>query len=448
MRANGTFQTGKWVLGILLASAALAIIQPAVVPLTGGTSMDRALGATYGIQSLRWVQIQVPMEKAIPGVGAQFFKLPAIGLDFVSMDIYLRCAGPGIKVYQNTCSGDPLKRAFLYPPLMAYLFAWTPLVPQLTAIGIWSVAVLAGIFLAVWFLASRIRVPSAGAVSPVVLALAAAAAYPSVFAFDRGNNDVWVLLLYAAAVGAFVKDRFFWVGLLVSLSVMVKLYPAPLAGACLMAALASLAVDRRRAAVWIGGLAAGVLLVAIPLFENYRYLILEHFPKFTERDIIPGSALDHSLKIAYGYPGLVLGVLLWAAAVLVWCRAASGRDRASGRRGRALMCFCYLAALCTYFVPRTESFDYNLITAFPLLVCLAYTAVRPGRAGWWFKCGTLLWTAGIALPRWINASVFGFPERSFSVFLVMQVAGLICLAAHLLFESFGCDIVENHDNSR
>lgn len=450
MNSGSRWDAGKWILGILLGSAALALLQPAVVPLRGGTSMDRALSVNYGIPPLRWIQVQVPPSQAIPGTGAQYLKLPAIGLDYICVDTYLRCAGPGRDIYSAVCPGDPLKRPFQYPPLMAYMFAWVPLLPVLNAIGIWSSFILICIFAATWILAFLVQRMGGSNVpcSPIITALLLTSAYPSVFAFDRGNNDVWILLCYSAAAAALLSGRNLWVGLMVAVSVMLKLYPAPLAVACAFIALTTLMRNRARALSLLLGLIGGIAVVLVPLFDAYRFFVFEHYPKTTSYDIIPGSALDHSLVVSYGHVGMAIGLLLWIAAVVVWTRSELGLDPSKSRQSRILLSFCYLAALCTYLFPRTESFDYNLITAFPLLICLAYTAVRPGAAGWWFKFGTVLWTAGIALPRWINASVFGFPERSFSVFLVMQAAGLICLAAYLLFESFGCDIVENHDNSR
>jgi hypothetical protein len=428
---------GRWIMAILAASLILAFARPSFSYLTHRDNvMALGLSADYGIPAVRWVKIRVPESELPPGSPPQILKFPSIGLDFNCVDTYLRCAGPGVQIYKKDCPGDLFGRFFMYPPLMSYLFAWIPLVSKETAMGIWTMFVLIGVFASVWVVAAVIRklTLSTVVVRPILLAVAVTLSYPTMMAYERGNNDVWVLLIYAAATVALVFGKSFWTAFFVSVAVMLKLYPAPLLLTCGIIGLLHFRHDRRQTLMWLAGAAAGIAVIAIPLFSDYRYYLFEHYLARTSYSIAPGSFMDHSLIISYGITGAVIGGLLWILAMLSWCRSALELDEASDRKQRTLLAFTFLAALCTYLHPRTESFDYNLITAFPLLVCLVYAEPRSGAL--LLKVGAVLWTAGIALPRWINLIVFNLPERTFSAFLILQTIGLICIAAHLGWASF------------
>ncbi len=443
---------GAWVLGILCASLVLAFAEPALLNLIGVRKVDHwALKADFGIPAVKWVRIPAP--PGVPEAAADHvLRKPSIGLDFKCMDAHLRCAGPGLEIYGDTCStNDPYGRNFRYPPLMAYAMSWSRWMPFQTALGLWSIFILAGVFAAAWALARAASrgpgVSGAGTTAPVQAALLLTLFYPVLFAFERGNNDVWVLLLYAAAMLFWHRGHWMTAGLCVGWSLMLKLYPAPLWIAAITVGAAGLWTDRRRATRWLAGLAAGVATVLIPLGRDYRFFLERYaadvgrYPVLrgskdldpaliTEKTMISGSALDHAFLMSYGKWGWVLGGALWLAATAAWCVLAAGRGRMSDRRAHEWLAFAFVGALCTYLIPGTESFDYNLITAIPLAVCLLY--MKPAGGGPLLAWGAGLWTLGVALPRWVNEFVFGFPERSFSALLVLQATGMILIAAYLV----------------
>lgn len=445
--------TGDWLIGILCFCLVLAFAKPALLHVLGVPNIQqRTLAPDFGIPQAKWIKVRVP---SVPmpestGVVDGYMNWPSIGLDFKCVDVHLRCAGPGRGIYDDKCSAaDPMKRKFLYPPLMAYLFVWVLWLTPGVALGLWSLLVLAGSFAAAWILARAFRVSGEDRAAPALqTAVLFTLFYPVLFAFERGNNDVWVLLLYTAAVLGWMREKMWLTGLCVALAAMIKIYPAALGCGCVVAGLAMLRSDRKRALAWLGGLGGGVLAVLIPLGRDYSDFLFKHFlstirqrynepvlaplslPKFDPHSNIMGSSLDHAFRMSYGSAGTWLGIALWAAVLAVWCGLVWRKNEPAVRQQHALLAFLFLAALCTYLVPGTESFDYNLVTAIPLFVYFVY--FKPVTVPVLFGAGASLWVLGAALPRWANEFIFGFPERSFSVPLVFQVTGMCLIVVYLI----------------
>lgn len=370
----------------------------------------------------------------------------SIGLDFMCQDLYLRCAGTGMKVYQTYCPGDPYERPFLYPPLMAKMMIWLKLLDTRKAVGLWSLFILASLLglslWGLWRMARRNQDP----ISLKELFLPAfllAASYPALFAFERGNNDVLVLWLLFAMMECFLRRRFGALGFLAMTAFLLKIYPLlPAAAIGAWFAAECWAFIRSGRFPWremgslkaLGGmLAAGVLFFA-PLYREYHYFWTVHFPRCTAHwaQWTGMPVYNHALAFAYGRWGFWLGIILAVAGIVSFglqgARGFSSLKRDPAAEDVALMAFFYLAGLSTFLSYRTESYDYNLIVLLPLFCLMAFREAR--RYQILCTAGMAALLLGYAMPRW-TGMLFQTPGKGFfSLPLFLETGGLLILAVY------------------
>jgi hypothetical protein len=199
--------------------------------------------------------------------------------------------------------------------------------------------------------------------------------YPMIFLLERGGTDVPPLFLWTLAALAFTADELVLCGVLAGIAGAYKLYPMIPAS---IIGFALVRRDYRNWRVWQTGYARfGVGLCATFGIINWFYrdearvYFKLRLPKFAA-EFSAAATFGHSLVSYAGadhdlYPKFVL--LLFFA---LWCFSAA---RAIALR--PLLTFAATLAMSSYFAGT--SYDYNLITTYPLLLLLFIEAQRTDR---------------------------------------------------------------------
>ncbi len=294
------------------------------------------------------------------------------GLDFQNLWLFHQCEAGRDNPYAATGAdcGDPLGRDMVYPPLLYWTYVWTRIVPFPIAHALFTAFLVAGTAWATYRLSKddlRRTAEAAPRLAPVLpwfLPLFLLQ-FPLAYAIERGNNDVFVLVLWAAALIALRKGRLALAGGLLGLSLALKLYPG-FGLACL--GLGFLAARGLKPSLRFGPsmVAAAVLpfLVFWPQTVPYATVIL---PKWTSST----SAIAVHAHGTLAFIGKGPGSLLLGLTLVAWTAASRARIRA----GDTALALAGTLALGTWF--PSVSNDYNLITAYPLLLIQFLRAARP-----------------------------------------------------------------------
>ena len=297
--------------------------------------------------------------------------LDTLGVDLQNLYLFHHCSGANNPyLLTGAQCGDPFGRDMFYPPLMYFAFAWTRLVGFPFATGIWAAFLGASSLICLWaWLPSRVW-RTLGGMRPWLLLLALLAQYPMAFAIERGNCDILPLIGWTLAFRLWLAERPAWSGFAAGAAVALKLYPA---FACAIVAVGVLGVAIRERKGWrtlawfgLGGVAAPALALLAFLEQSKDYL-RDELPRFAAQETGLTIFL-HTLRALQPERSWVFPV---TSACLFGCWAyASFRHL---RRDPALV-FAGALAMTTYFA-RT-SYDYNLITAYPVLALLALRALE------------------------------------------------------------------------
>ena len=299
-----------------------------------------------------------------------------IGIDLANLHAFHHCVyearGERLEVRNDpylvpgSICGDPDARAMFYPPLLYWSFTWVRLASLRVSWVLWSVAILLGMAALplAWLTSEERRL--AGRVELAVFWALMVVQFPVAFAVERGNSDVLIVLFWTASMLLFRAGKPTLAGAAGGLSVALKVYPI-LAVVAVSGAL--FFFDRRLLLRWlagaIGGLAFAVALLPI---ETWVY-VREVLPFFAARTP-PQEIYSHSVPALAGR----VGARLVAAALLALWSFAGARTLAVDPR-RA---FAGALAISTYFA--ATSYDYNLVTCYPLLVlCFVGLAARGSR---------------------------------------------------------------------
>jgi len=282
------------------------------------------------------------------------------GLDLQNLFRFQHCAG-GNNPYLTTglACGDPSARDMFYPPLLYWSFLWLRLCTLRVAVVVWSAAIV--------FIMVPLGRLWAGRTSGMwVFWLLLLAQYPVVFAVERGNSDVLVVGLWSLALA--MQRRPFVQGTLFALSVALKLYPAfalVVVGVGLLTETVQQRSVRRLAWTGAGSIIGAALAAALFWQQTLTYIHVQ----------LPRISHSAPLLVPYGHAVPALGpriaTVLGAMLLAVWSLAAFRR----WRRDPTLI-FAGALAITTYFA--SVSFDYNLLTVYPLLAVLYARAVGLG----------------------------------------------------------------------
>lgn len=276
--------------------------------------------------------------------------------------------------------GDKEGRSMYYPPLLYWSFYWLRGVNWGVAYAVWVTFIFLTVVLSgfLWF-TSKER-SAAGGWELAALWVLLSLSFPVMFAIERGNNDTVVFLLFTLSYIAYRKGQRAISGGILGLAAAYKLYP----GIALTIIAASQLLDKRSSrerltlrAPWtaavpfIVGATVGTVLPMLLLRDQYTYYFKYAFPVFAafrappvvwSHSLISLGAVLGATALGYGLAAMIGIVWLWALA-----------HRREGRDEDSLLLFAAPIALSTYF--SGTSYDYNLMTTYPLLGYLFLTAM-------------------------------------------------------------------------
>jgi hypothetical protein len=297
-----------------------------------------------------------------------FLNAPAVDLE--NLYLFHHCAG-GRNPYllDSVQCGDGFGRDMYYPPLLYFSFSWLRGVQFPFAAVAWGGFIAAALLVcsSAWIHGRAWR--NLGAVRAWGLLFALLLQFPSAFAIERGNSDILPLIAWTVAFRLWLAGRPGWSGFSAGAAVAIKLYPgfaSLIVGAGVFTA--SLRAPRRIGTLLLfgaGGIAA-IGLAVLSFLPQTRDYVRDELPRFASYPA-GGAAYSHTLKILDAWqPGTFYG----ASFVLVssWLYASVrylNRDPA--------VVFAGALAMSTYFA--NISFDYNLITSYPLLILMITRAL-------------------------------------------------------------------------
>ena len=300
------------------------------------------------------------------------------GADLHNIHIFEHCAA-GRSPYQinpRVC-GDLWNRPFFYPPLQFAFFVWLRPFSLQTSMVIWTAFLFASS--AVIFILWTRKIAPHASPGPrheaVIFWLLLAVQFPFVFALERGNTDTVNLLFYTLAALLFVRRRFWLAGMAAGIAAGFKLSPV----LAVVVMTGALFWTQRKTGRWTwllfgGGALAAFALTLVVFFGEARTYLFDVLPKYADT-FTPRTIWGHSITTFVGPNRPNFARLLVAGLLGVWVWAG-GKALA---RGDVAMAFAGSLAVSTY-APRT-SFDYNLISTYPLLLLLFLRAQRTNRWG-------------------------------------------------------------------
>ncbi|HEX4354420.1 MAG TPA: glycosyltransferase family 87 protein, partial [Polyangiales bacterium] len=347
------------------------------------------------------------------------------GTDLHNIHIYQLCSGdhdpyliPGV-----VC-GDIFHRGLVYPPLLFHAFFWLRHFVLESAMELWTSLTLL-MLLGTYWLWLRMSRRYCAAIPRWEIAIFCGLLipqFPLAFALERGGTDIVPLLLWSLASYAICRRWIAVAGLIAGVATAFKLYPVFPTVLVTFALLAS--AFRSRAFkpldfLRFSGCAFSAFIGANLLFlrDAISYFNIE-LPRFAAT-YIPLVTSMHSI-VSFGgadhtwYPKLVLALFF---ALYCWSASRSIAARPALMLAAAL-------AISTYFA--ATSWDYNLITVYPLLVLLFIEARRTDR---WL--GLVLGLVSIVGDRESLSAALA-PLFSPAIHLALQFAFLLEVAIELV----------------
>ena len=416
-------------IAILAISLLLAIVKPSLVLWTQRPYMGYGLHLDYGIPT-GWYKGAFEQ----PPAGVTLPK-DSIGLDFINIDSYLRCAGIDSDLYTEICPDPYPGRTFHYPPFFAVLFLWIFLFDTLTNVAVWSLFGILAIFgmAFYWFERSRklffVQAPGSGPLISLMCAVLFTFSYPAIFYYERVQSDALILIAATLCSVALLHRRWFWLGVSSAALFLLKVYPIFITAAVGLAALLRIHKEEGRN-ILIGQIVAAAVMV-LPLASTYYHYFFVFLPEWGTLKEMPAVCnYCHSLPGTYGNGGAAVVLLAWALAAWAFIRCLWKSPEGSGGK-EALLFFCYLLAISVYFA--YTSYDYNLIMVLPLFAVTMGAILERRQLLLEIGYGVLL--LGYALPRWLQEFILGRTlEHSFYFWL--QIIGLGIILVALLQRTF------------
>ena len=276
--------------------------------------------------------------------------------------------------------------AYAYPPIVLPIFAWCRWMGAWLATRIWIAAVGSILGSTAWIISKRRGFPPAVGAGLVLFST------PAVFAMERGNCDVLVLVLLALAAAAIGRKRAFndvLAAICLAVAMWIKVYPG-------LAVLALIPLRRPRIFLFAAG--AGLLIGLIPFHATAEFFHDEMYrgkfifsaadfhadPRRAKEATLyypPLEAFSHSLPIYWrtfwtGHPILqrvpgVIGSGLLLLPMIGFLSWKIFRLQESSEAAWPFLLWITLAG--TFWMP--VSYDYNLI----YLPILALAVLSPRR---------------------------------------------------------------------
>ena len=298
------------------------------------------------------------------------------GIDFHNLHVYQFCStGRNPYLIPGPVCGDIYQRSLVYPPLLFHAFFWTRKLPLADAMLYWSSA---NLFMFAFAYQYWARLAGARLRWDVVLFCGLLVfQYPMLFLLERGGTDVVSVFTWTLASWCLCRRQLLLAGIFAGFATAYKLYPGiPTA----IASYALLAGSFRntmfgKADFLRFGLAAGLAFAGInalywPEAVTYFTVVLPQFAA----TLTPINTAMHALGSLPGPEHELYVKLVQLGFFWLWCWSAS-----RSIYDRPALTMAALLAISTYF--SATSWDYNLVTVYPLLVMLFIEARHSDRWG-------------------------------------------------------------------
>jgi hypothetical protein len=344
------------------------------------------------------------------------------GLDLHNLFVFHNCGefSNNPYIFSKTNCGDVSNRPMIYPPILYWSFAWMRLVSFRVAEKIWEIAIF-GFISSSLALVYHMTPAKRGQIGALFFGLLLILQFPMMFAMERGNVDALMVGLWVLGAWAFSKSKNYLGWACVTHAAAFKLYPV---FGVLVLILGQIFAKNVQAKVWIKThikplVAASVLLLFYCILSydmtiDYFFNIL---PKFTGR-YAEIAFYSHSVP-ALLESHLILKLLSWFLLCGSWSFLVCKRILTD-----SFFVICGILSITTFFAGM--SFDYNLITAYPLLFALYLRA--SSKRDWVVLMTGLLFFTGQAGFFLAQRFVRGFPE---GLHIASMMGWLIFVAIYL-----------------
>jgi len=306
-----------------------------------------------------------------------------IGLDLYNLVVYQKCAthlSPYL-IDAHTC-GDVLDRYMSYPPLLFHSFRWLRPLSLEAAMRVWTVVSVLSMALVLYVWARWIapRVGHERSWETVIFGGLMLFQYPFVFEIERGQSDVVPVVLLTAGALLFTRKRYALSGVVVGVATAYKLYPIfPCIVFTIGLFLVWLKRARRGPLDWLrfgASAVCGFMAVNLLFLSDAKLYFFKVLPGVSAA-YIPAHIWVHAHSyVSLGgaqYTSFSLAICAGFLALWGW---AAGQAML---RDDAPLALAGGLAISTYF--SAFSFDYNLVTAYPLLMLLFLQARLTDRWG-------------------------------------------------------------------
>lgn len=307
-----------------------------------------------------------------------------LGLDFSNQYGLHHCVEGPETVYKKAAKDclDFEGRPYVYPPVMYQMFSWTKLFSTVEGAYYFFVFLHIISFLGIVFIWAEKKI------LPIIYGFGLFVTYPNLFLLERGNSDMFIVFFWSFAFWLYRQEKYWLSGSFLALAVFAKLYPVY----ALIILAPFVLRDLKKHRDLILGFALGVALIVLIAPNLWFEYLVDVLPKWSSAKT-PIYNLAHSLK---SLPWPSLGSAIYLAGVAFWMIAAS-----KSNVRRINWAWAGGLAICTF--NNGVSFDYNLVTVFPLAIV--------GFSYFLNNKNTFLSSLFLLL----TASIFGFREVFVSV---------------------------------
>lgn len=258
----------------------------------------------------------------------------------------------------------------VYPPVLYWSYTWTRLFDYPTANYIWTIVIFLTLLFSCRFWIKTYFRKRETYLFLILLLLQ----FPSVYAMERGNNDIFVVAFWTLLFYFWNKKKYFIAGLFGALSFLFKLYPAFSLLLIGIYILIDIIQKKQLLKPWkhtpsrfVFGALFGIIAGFFLLYEQNRHYFFEILPQWSSarqpQDVSAHSlySLLPNVKNAVYYFQLLL-LLSW----IYFGKKIFNKD--------APLALAGALAYCTFY-PNISN-DYNFVTLYPLWTLLFVKAFQ------------------------------------------------------------------------
>ena len=321
-----------------------------------------------------------------------------LGLDFSNHHGFHHCKETPESIYKKKAVDclDFEHRPYVYPPLMFPLFSWTKLFKN------FNDAYYVFLFLSFISYLIIIYVWSNKKALAVLYGIGLFFTFPNLFLLERGNTDLFITLFWSLSYWFYLRNNQWLSGFFIVIALFSKLYP--------VFALFILAVYLLRELKSHKHLIYSILLFSVLVFAIDLKLWFEYLT-----EVLPSwsKATTGVYNLAHSFKSIKapFGSLFYLSALVVWSLSA-------WKTAKHNVHWVFASGLALSTFNNGVSFDYNLVTVFPLLI-IGFREIN-NRKGWLSPIALLVFAA-LCLG-------FRYPFMSFDQFPLVRLWILaICL---------------------